>query len=132
LEHRAPLFSTLLSGFALTVIIALAVVVSLAIVITLAKAQIFNKIIIKCYSRSLCKTLEVFACASANLGRASDLPDPSVSGWSERVREGEEQVRGLRGFAMMVVIAGGRCEGGDFEPPESRWSINSVLWDQSS
>jgi hypothetical protein len=89
-----------------------------------------NKIIIKCYSRSLCKTLEVFACAGANLVRASDLPDPSVSGRSEWVREGEEQVRGHQSFAMMVVIAGGKFEGGDCEPPESRWSVDSVLWYQ--
>jgi hypothetical protein len=93
---------------------------------------IYNKIIIKRYSRSLCKTLEVFACAGAKLVRASDLPDPAVSGQSERVREGEEQVRGLRSFAMMVVIAGGRFVGGDFELPESRWSVDSVLWDQCS
>jgi hypothetical protein len=41
--------------------------------------NIYNKVIIKRYSRSLCKTLEVFACAGANLVRASDLLDPAVS-----------------------------------------------------
>jgi hypothetical protein len=58
----------------------------------------------------LFKTLEVIACAGAKLVRASNLPDPAVSGWSKWVGGGVEQVMGLRSFAMMV-IAGGKVEG---------------------
>ena len=67
---------------------------------------VYNKIIIKRYSRSLCKTLEVFACAGAKQVRASDFLDPAVSGPSKGVGKVAGQVARCRRAAKAMVADG--------------------------